>query len=71
MNFKLLFVAVAVCLMLASGTEGFRRRHAGLQKRVFKEMGDAAEEGLEQLASSLEDDLEELFDWFASLRRRR
>ncbi len=71
MNFKLLLVAVAVCLMLASGTEGYRRRHAGLQRRVFSEMGDAAEEGFDQLAESLEEDLKELFNWLGGLRRRR
>ncbi len=71
MNFKLLFVAVAVCLMLASGTEGYRRRHAGLEKRVFREIGDAAEQGFEDLAESLEADLEAFVNWFDSLRRRR
>ncbi len=71
MNFKLLLVAVAVCLMLASETEGFRRRHAGLQKRVFREMGQAAEDGLDDLAESLEADFEALVSWFDSLRRRR
>ncbi len=71
MNFKLLFVAVAICLMLASGTEGYRRRHAGLEKRVFRELGQAAEEGLDELAQSLEDDLKAFADWLDSFRRRR
>ncbi len=71
MNFKLFLVAVAVCLMLASETEGFRRRHAGLQRKVFSEMGDAAEEGFDELATSLEEDLKDLFNWLGSLRRRR
>ncbi len=71
MNFKLLFVAVAICLMLASGTEGYRRRHAGLEKRVFRELGQAAEDGLEELADSLEEDLKAFADWLDSFRRRR
>ncbi len=71
MNFKLLFVAVAICLMLASGTEGYRRKHAGYERKVFREMGAAAEEGLEELAESLEKDLEAFGNWLASLRRRR
>ncbi len=71
MNFKLLFLVVAVCLMLAAGTEGYRRRHAGLEKRVFRELGDAAEEGLEDLAQSLEEDLNAFAAWLDSFRRRR
>ncbi len=71
MNFKLLFVAVAICLMLASGTEGYRRKHAGLEKRVFRELGQAAEDGLEELADSLEEDLKAFADWLDSFRRRR
>ncbi len=71
MNFKLLLVAVAVCLMLASGTEGYRRRHAGYERKVFRELGEATEEGLDELAASLEEDLNAFAAWLNSFRRRR
>ncbi len=39
----LLLVTVAVFLLLISGTSGYRRRHAEYERKVFRELGDAAE----------------------------
>ncbi len=71
MNVKMLLVAVAVCLLLASGTDGYRRRHSGYERKVFRELGDAAEDGFNEIADSLKEDFREFEDWFSNLRRIR
>ncbi len=71
MNAKVLLVAVAVYLLLASGTDGFRRRHAGYERKVFRELGDAAGDGFNEIADSLEEDFKEFGNWFSNLRRIR
>ncbi len=71
MNAKMLLVSVAVCLLLASGTDGYRRRHAGYERKVFRELGDAAEDGVNEIADNLEEDFNEFKEWFSKLRRIR
>ncbi len=71
MDVKMLLVAVAVCLLLVSRTDGYRRRHAGYERKVFRELGDAAEDGVNELADSLEEDFDEFKEWFSKLRRIR
>ncbi len=71
MKIEVLLVAVAVCLLLVSGTDGYGRRHAGYARKVFPERRGAAEDGFNELAGSLEEDFREFGDWFSSLRRIR
>ncbi len=71
MNVKMLLVAVAVCLLLASGTDGYRRRHAGYERKVFRELGDATGDGFNEVVDSLEEDFNEFKEWFSKLRRIR
>ncbi len=71
MKIKVLLLAVAVCLLLASGTDGYRRRHAGYERKVFRELGDAAEDGFNEIADNLEEDFNEFKEWFSKLRRIR
>ncbi len=71
MNAKVVLVAIAVCLLLASGTDGYRRRHAAYERKVFHDLGDAAEDGVNELADSLEEDFNEFKEWFSKLRRIR
>ncbi len=71
MNVKVLLVAVAVCLLLVSRTDGYRRRHAGYERKVFRELGDAAEDGFNEVADSLKEDFKDFEDWFSKLRRIR
>ncbi len=71
MNVKMLLVAVAVCLLLVSGTDGYRRRHAGYERKVFRELGDAAGDGFNEVADNLEEDFDEFKEWFSKLRRIR
>ncbi len=71
MKIEVLLVAVAVCLLLVSGTDGYRRTHAGYERKVFRELGDAAEDGFNDIADSLEEDFREFEDWFSNLRRQR
>ncbi len=68
MNIKVLLVAIAVCLLLVSGIEGYRKKHeSSYEKRIVREVG-------EEVASELEDFLEDfgsgLKNMFSSLRRR-
>ncbi len=68
MNIKVLLVAIAVCLLLISGIEGYKKRHANLlEKRIVQEVGDELEDGLEELASEVEAGFRKLFNFF---RRR-
>ncbi len=71
MKIEILLVAVAVCLLLVSGTDGYRRRHAGYERKVFRELGDAAEDGVNEIADNLEEDFNEFKEWFSKLRRIR
>ncbi len=68
MNIKFLLVAVAVCLLLTSGAEGYRKRHErSFDKKVIKQAGEEAMSQLEEFAEELENALRDLF----SLRRRK
>ncbi len=71
MNAKMLLASVAVCLLLVSGTDGYRRRHVAYERKVFRELGDAAADGVNELADSLEEDFDEFKEWFSKLRRIR
>ncbi len=68
MNIKVLLVAIAVCLLLVSGTEGFRRKHeSSYEKRIVQEVGEGVAEELEDLMDSLTKGFK---DFFGGLRRR-
>ncbi len=68
MNIKVLLVAITVCLLLVSGTEGFRRKHeSSYEKRIVQEVGEEVVDELEELMNGLAQGFKDLF---SGLRRR-
>ncbi len=68
MNIKVLLVAITVCLLLASGTDGFRRKHErNYEKRIVQEVGEEVANEVEDLMEGLVNGLKNLF---GGLRRR-
>ncbi len=68
MNSKVLLMAIAVCLLLLSGTDGFRRKHEGsYEKRIVREVGAEVADELEGFMDDIATGFKELF---SSFRRR-
>ncbi len=67
MNGKLIFVTIAICVLLVSGIDGYRRRSEEYERKFLDGLGGAARYELADLGAEIEEDLKNLFDWLRSL----
>ncbi len=67
MNGKLIFVTIAICVLLVSGIEGYRRRSDHYERKFFEGFGGAAKYELADLTGVIEEDFKKFMDWLESL----
>ncbi len=67
MNGKLIIVTIAICVLLVSGIEGYRRRSEDHEKKLFDGLGGAVKYELEDFVASLEEDFNNFMKWIDSL----
>ncbi len=67
MNGKLIFVTIAICVLLVSGIDGYRRRSEHYERKFFDGLGGAAKAEFEDFSAEFEKDFRRLIDWLGSL----
>ncbi len=67
MNGKLIIVTIAICVLLVSGIDGYRRRSDHYERKFFDGLGGAAKAEFADLSAEIEEDLNKFFDWLKSL----
>ncbi len=67
MNGKLIFVTIAICVLLVSGIDGYRKRSEHYERKFFDGLSGAAKYEFEDLSAELEKDFERFIDWLKSL----
>ncbi len=67
MNGKLIILTIAICVLLVSGIDGYRRRSEEYERKLFDGLGGAAKAEFADFTAEIEADLKRFFDWLGNL----